>query len=463
MVLRSVVVPALAVAFSSSASAQAAPAQDAALRKLLEEAAAASPEVAQARAAVEAERARIPQAGALLDPSLTLGIQNDGFKRIEVGTMETSFINIMVNQPLFWPGKRGLREQLATLEAHRAEARLARAERDLEGRVRRGYLGMLLVQGQVDLLTEQEGLWTQAEQAARSRYEAGQVPQTDLLRAQLEHARLQQRRWALESEVAVRLAELNRLRARPLAEGVPTTMRLADVPDPAVLPETDAEQDAEARSPEVLLWSLGVEQAGRRVELARKERRPDFAVTAALMPRGALEPMWQLGVTVGLPIFAGRKQNRAVDENEQLRIAETQGSEALRQVLRLRTSERLSTLAALNRTNQHYRDRILKLSAATASSTLSQYEVGRTQFAAVLEALSGYVVDRASYLASIADAQLVAIAQQEVSLDPVPSMSGVAAAAMPGTSAPAASTSAATAGSRSSGAGVTPSRNTSGM
>lgn len=456
MVSQSIVVTAFAVALTSSARAE-----DATLRGLLEEAAAASPEVAQARAAVEVERARIPQAGALPDPSLTLGIQNDGFKRIEIGTMGTSFINIMVNQPLFWPGKRGLREQVATLEARRAEARLARVELDLEGRVRRGYLGMLLALGQVDLLMEQEGLWTQAEQTARSRYEAGQVPQSDLLRAQLERARLQQRRWALDSEVAVRLAELNRLRARPLMEKVPSTTRLADVPDPAVLPETDAEQDAEARSPEVLLWSLGVEQAGRRVELARKERRPDFAVTAAVMPRGALEPMWQFGVTVGLPIFAGRKQDRAVDENDQRRIAETQGSEALRQVLRLRTRERLYTLAALNRTNRQYRDQILALSVATARSTLSQYEAGRTPLAAVLEALSGYVADRASFLASIADAQLVAIAQKEVSLDPVPSISGVAAGAMPGTSTAAASMAAA--GTRTSGAEATSSRNTSGM
>jgi outer membrane protein TolC len=456
MVRQSIVVTALAVGLTGSARGE-----DAALRELLDEAAAASPEVAQARAAVEVERARIPQAGALPDPSLTLGIQNDGFKRIEIGTMGTSFILISVNQPLFWPGKRGLREEVATLEARRAEARLARAELDLEGRVRRGYLGMLLALGQVDLLTEQEGLWTQAEQTARSRYEAGQVPQSDLLRAQLERARLRQRRWALDSEVAVRLAELNRLRARPLAERVPTTARLADVPDPAVLPETDAEQDAEARSPEILLWSLGVEQAGRRVELARKERRPDFAVTAAVMPRGALEPMWQLGVMVGLPIFAGRKQNRAVDENEQRRIAEAQGSEALRQVLRLRTKERLFTLAALNHTNQQYRDQILALSVATARSTLSQYEAGRTPLAAVLEAFSGYVADRASFLASIADAQLVAIAQREVSLDPVPSIGGVAAGAMPGTSA--APGSMAVAGTQTSGAEAPPSPNRSGM
>lgn len=459
MVHHFIVVVALAVALSGRARAQ-----DAVLRELLDQAAAASPEVAQARAAVEAERARIPQAGALPDPSLSLGIQNDGFRRINIGTMDTSFFNIQLTQPLYWPGKRGLREEVATLEGRRSEARLGRAVLDLEGRVRRAYLGLLLVRGQSDLLTEQAQLWVQAEHTARARYEAGQVPQSDLLRAQLEQARLQQRTWALDAELSTRLAELNRLRARPLDQPVQTPARLAEVPDPAVLAEADAQKDAEERSPEILLSRLGVEQAGRRLDLARKERLPDFAVTAAIMPRGGLEPMWQLGISVGLPIFSGRKQNRAVDEGEQRQIGEAQGAEALRQVLRLRTRERLTTLSALNRSNQQYRSQILVLSAAAARSTLSQYEVGRVPFASALEALAGYVGDRVTYLSSVADAQLVAIAQKEVSLDPTPSIGGGSqAGAMPGASA-AASTSAAAAGQQTGSAeSTTTTRSTSGM
>ena len=459
MVRRFLVVVMLAVALGSSASAQ-----DAVLQNLLDDAAAANPEVAQARAAVEAESARIPQAGALPDPSLSLGIQNDGFRRINIGTMDTSFFSIQLTQPLFWPGKRGLRGQVASLEKRRSEARLERAVLDLEGRVRRAYLGLLLVRAQVDLLAEQEQLWLQAEQTARARYEAGQVPQSDLLRAQLERARLQQRRWALEAEASTRLAEPNRLRVRPLDEPVQTSAHLADTADPAVLAEAAAQQDALDRSPEILLSTLGVEQAGRRLELARKEKLPDFAVTAAIMPRGGLEPMWQVGFSIGLPIFSGSKQNRAVDESAQRQVGEVQGAEALRQILRLRTHERLTTLVALNRTNQQYRSQVLVLSAAAARSTLSQYEVGRVPFASALEALSGYITDRVSYLGSIADAQLIAIAQKEVSLDPVPSLGGGAAGPMGSTSTTAASAGAAAAGNQMGGTESPASpRSTSGM
>ncbi|HET9751474.1 MAG TPA: TolC family protein, partial [Myxococcales bacterium] len=293
---------------------------------------------------------------------------------------------------------------------------------------------------------------------------SGQVPQSDLLRAQLEQARLQQRRFAIDAELVSRIAEVNRLRLHPLDEPVPATARLADLPDPAVLPEADAEKDAETRSPEVQAAVLGIEQAGRRVELARKERLPDFAVTAAIMPRGSLDPMWQLGVSVGLPIFAGRKQNRAVDEAGQRGIGASQGAETVKQVLRLRTRERLAALSALDRANQHYRKQVLVLSLATVRSTSTQYEVGRLPFAAVLEALNGYVSDKASYLGSLADAQLAAVAQEELSLDPLPGTGGGASGAMPGTAATAARAGAAAGPAQSSSAAAaSPSRGMNGM
>jgi outer membrane protein, heavy metal efflux system len=458
-------VPQLIVAAAAAvAAAGSARAQDATLARLLEEAFAASPEVAQARAEVAAERARIPQVGALPDPTLTLGIQNDGFKGIEVGTMETSFFNIMLTQPFYWPGKRGLREEVATLEAKRAEARLGRALLDVEARARRAWIGLLLVRGRIDLLEEEERLWAQAEHAARSRYESGQVPQSDLLRAQLERARLQQRRFAIDAERVAREAEVNRIRVHPLDEPLPVSARLADLPDPAAPAEAEAEKDAESRSPEVQAAALEIEQAGRRVALARKERLPDFAVTAAIMPRGSLDPMWQLGVSVGLPIFAGSKQNRAVDESEQRRAGAATGAETIKQVLRLRTRERIAALAALNRANQQYRTQVLVLSAATVRSTSAQYEVGRLPFAAVLEALTGYVSDKASYLGSLAEAQLAAIAQRELSLDAMPPPAGGAAGAMPGTGASAARAGTAAAQTPSSGAeATTRSRGMNGM
>ena len=83
-------------------------ADDPVLTQLIAQSLAARPKIAGARAVVQAERERISQVGALPDPMLQVGIQNDGFTSIEIGRMPTSYYSIMAAQTFPWPGKRGL-------------------------------------------------------------------------------------------------------------------------------------------------------------------------------------------------------------------------------------------------------------------------------------------------------------------------------------------------------------------
>ena len=218
----------------SASSLPADPLLQSLVREVLEK----RPELQQGRAIARAERERIPQAGALPDPTLSLGIQNDGFQAIEVGKMESSFYQAMITQPLFWPGKRDLRTQLAERQAALAEAQLARAELGAEADVRRAYLELLLVRDQLALLARQEALWEQSEGLAKARYQVGAGPQSDLLRAQLERTRLRQQRLGLEAQERTRLQALNRLRGHPLDEPIATGWHLPDLPDPAIVGST---------------------------------------------------------------------------------------------------------------------------------------------------------------------------------------------------------------------------------
>jgi len=99
------------------ASSAAQPYSDALLEQLIQQSIAARPELQASRSLALAERERIPQAGAFPDPVLTLGMQDDGFRSIQIGKAETSFYLIELSQPLPWPGKRGLRTSVATLAA----------------------------------------------------------------------------------------------------------------------------------------------------------------------------------------------------------------------------------------------------------------------------------------------------------------------------------------------------------
>jgi len=137
----------------------------------------------QVRAQVRAESERAPQVSALPDPTLSLGIQNDGFSGIQIGKMETSFLAVTASQTFPLAGKRGLRGDVAHLGARSAEVDLQRALLSAEADVERAYLDLLLVRDQLALLGKLESLWAQSEGLARARYEAGEGTQSDLLRS----------------------------------------------------------------------------------------------------------------------------------------------------------------------------------------------------------------------------------------------------------------------------------------
>jgi len=402
-----------------SPAAGPALADDALLAGLVNQAMETRPEIAQARATARAERARIPQVSAFPDPVLSLGIQNDGFRAIQIGKMETSYLAATASQTFPWYGKRGLRGEVITLAAREQETDLERARLFIQAEVERAYVDLLLVRDQLALLAKLEALWTQAEGMAKARYEAGDGAQSDLLRAQLERSRLKQRRFALEAEQRRRVGVLNRLAGRSQSDAILTSRSLTDFPDPVLRKATMALEDAEARSPELQKSGLAVEASDRLVDLAKKDYFPDLTVSAGIMPRwGSFETMWQAGLSFPLPVWAASRQARAVEENRLRTTAAQDGAETTRQVLRQRVSERLILLEALNETNRLYRSGLLVQSEATVSSTMLQYQVGRVTFASVLEALTGYVADINAFYESIAAAQRIDIAQREVSLDP---------------------------------------------
>lgn len=437
-------VPALVLAAPATAQApvpQSSP-SDPVLELLLQETLQDHPDLQKAESAIRIDQERVPQAGVLPDPSLSLGLQNDGFKRLEVGRMETSFYSVAFTQPLPWPGKRGLRKEVAAIGVELSEATRARVRLGLEADVRRGYAALLLIRGQKALQARQSLFLEQAERLIRARYEVGQGSQGELLRAQLERTRLQQATWALEAEEQTALGVLNRLRQHHPEDPIETTAALADLPEPELL----SLEAVKARSPELASAWATVKQTEKLVELARLDRRPDFAVTAGLMPRGGLDPMWQVGVSISLPIYGQSKQQRALAEHEHHRLGQKAEVDSVHTLLWQRTRERTVQIELLRRTRDLYREGLLVQSEAAFKAALAQVEAGRGSFLAALEALNGWVGDQGAFLLTLAQLQAQHIALREAALGPTAPVAGGSLASpslAAGAAAPAASKAAA--------------------
>ncbi len=412
------------------AQAQTVPPQ-AALDALVAEALANNPDLQAAAESATAAESRPQQAGALPDPMFSVQYTNDGWGPT-LGEMPMTTLAFMGSQTLPWPGKRGLRTAIAQSDAAQARERLARARLTLAAAVKRAFWGLALARETLDLLKEQREIWRSAEAVARARYVVGQGAQQDVLRAQVEITRYEQQRTEQEAELAVRAAELNRLLGRPPEAPAPQT--------PGLVLRTTAEEPAalwaaaEARSPELRAATAAQERGRLAVELAQSDYRPDFTIQAGYMNRGGLDPMWQAGVGVNLPVFRGRRRAAEAETQASARGA-ARGAEAVRAQRRFRTQERVVQLHTAETLARLYADAVVPQAQLAYEASIASYQAGKVPFLAVLEALSSLYADRAGQLRVVAAHERIKVALEEASLEATSEMPSAGGTGMGATTA----------------------------
>jgi outer membrane protein, heavy metal efflux system len=407
----------LAAAAASAQQVRLTPA-DAAADHLVAEALQKTPEMEAARAAVEAAQRRIEPARTLPDPSASLSYQNDG-RAISLGRAEGSFLGLALSQPLPWPGKLALAGKATASEAREIEAgALGRTGLTIEARVRNAWYDLVLARALDRLIEERRDTSRQIEATTRDRYSAGLAVQQDVLRAQVELARIDELKAGQRAVIASRLAELNRLLGRPQDAALETAVDLP--PIAPVAPTGNIVASALARSPEAAAARQGIETGRLKVEIAKKNFRPDFVVSGGSMYRGsfAMGPMWQVGVGVSLPVWVNKRQQNQLAE-AQARVAEqTAQTDVVGRELEVRTRERIAQLESANDVAELYREKLVPLDQLSYESALASYQSGKVPFITVFEAVNALYADRASYLGRLAEATKWRVAIDEAALQP---------------------------------------------
>jgi len=247
------------------------------------------------------------------------------------------------------------------------------------------------------------------------------------LRTQVELTRVGQVLAEQAAEAAVRVAEINRLLARSIATPLETSAILAPA-EPAAGLEAELARLV-ALSPERAAAAIALERARLAVLLAKKEGRPDFGVQAGYMNRGGLDPMWQGGVSVTLPLNRTRRAS-AVAEAEALVAAAQARLSAVELQLGLRTEERLAQLAAAREMAALYREGIVPQDRMSVEAAVASYETGRVPFVTVLEALTTLYGDRVTLVRLVAGQSRLRASLDEATLEPtsdLPSLTGATA------------------------------------
>jgi outer membrane protein, heavy metal efflux system len=386
--MRRGVLIAILLGWAGFVSAQTEPSEqdEIALGDLVRQALERNPEVLRAEERVRAMRARVPQAGALADPMLLTGVINEGraVPFDSLGEADFSEVYVGISQEIPYAGKRGLREDIARGDASAERWAYEAARRKLIGEVAEAYYDLHAARAARETVDRNLELMDRLVGVARERLSVGQGMQQDLLGAELELSRLEEQRSLLDQEQELLEASLARL----LDRSAPLTGRPLKPLSRTPLEEDrdGALQRAEKASPELQEQLARVEAAERRVDLARKERLPDFGVELIYHNRGQrdLDPFYGIGTTVTLPVYRGRKQEKAIEEaSAELRAARN-AANAVRADVRFALTRAQLQAKTSDRLLRLYDEGLLKQSRLMLDSSIAQYQVGKVEFAVVI-------------------------------------------------------------------------------
>jgi len=356
------------------------------LEPLIHEALARNPGLVALRSSAQASAARVQEQGTLPDPVLEVGAMNVGLFDFDVGMPASMAPSVQLSQRFPAPGTRGLREAVAAAGARAVELEAAEAAWALRADVASTFHALYALDRAVEVHRRTLELLGDFQSVTRALYASGTGRQADVLRADVEVARMDAEIRRVSALRTAEAARLNALLNRP--DDGPVPPAASHEPTTSLPPRDTLLAWAAWDRPALARERARLEGAQKAVELADRARWPDLMVSAQYGRRWGEAPRHMGGLMLGasLPIHAGSRQSAFVEAAE----AEARGAEAQVSAARAEIrAEILSLLAELDRARsllELYRNEILPVARVNVASSLASYRVGSVDFSTLVNA-----------------------------------------------------------------------------
>jgi outer membrane protein, heavy metal efflux system len=369
--------------------------------------------VQRAAHTVSAERAKVPQARALPDPTFGVGWMGN-IRPFSVQTGDpSSYRSISAMQMLPFPGKRSLRGQIAGKEADASQWDLQEVRRRVVADVKAAYYDYWYYDKAIKTTRENRDLLAKLAEIAEARYRVGKGMQADVLRSQVELSILLQKLTTLEQQRATVQARLNTILARdpdsPLAPA-------ADVTGASPLNYSLEELYRLAREndPEYQRMQRMVERNQLAMNLAHKDYLPDLSVGYMYEQRPAMPDMNGFTFTVNIPIFYKSKQREEFRQAKEEELAASSARDNRQNELYFDLKQNYLAAKASENLLKLFSQGVVPQSSLALESSLSAYQVGNVDFltlignfTTVLNYQTDYYRELANYQTSLARIEAV--------------------------------------------------------
>jgi outer membrane protein TolC len=309
---------------------------------------------------------------------------------------------LLLMQPIPFPGKRGLRGDVAKREATVADNESRQATLDLDYEVKVAFYDYVRTVEVETVLVRERQLLRSMRDVTRVREAAGTAPQQDVLKLDLAIAEIEDQMTMVEHEADRTRAHLNHLMGRHVHEPLPSPSWT--IPDAAAAETSALADSALSRRPEVAAAMSRVEAAELSRKLAKREYLPDLMLGVKWEFGGdeGMDDGWMVMAGIDLPIWLGKR--RAM-----VREAEAMG-EAARYRLRddsLRVhrevEDAIHGVRAARERLTRFEQRILPRAEQSFQSSEAAYRVGNVEFIDYLDSQRMLLAVRREYFGVIAE------------------------------------------------------------
>ena len=346
------------------------------------------PQVAAALARARAFTEQSTAAGQLADPQLKLGLFNLPIDDFDYKKNPTTQFRLGVNQKF----PRGDTLKLKTLrDEWLSNAENAMAEvnaRSLLRDIRQIWLDIWYQQSAQLVIQENRELFQQLVLITEGQYAAGRAIQQDVIRADLELSRLDDR--LLNSSRAEK-----GLRGR-LMRWIGSKGQLAlpkEKPVLAAPANTEAILTGLSEHPALLQKSAQLEAQERSVDIAREQYKPGWSLGGEYRQRFGEDPdgsnrdnMIAVMATIDLPVFTAKRQDKQLAAAQEKADAVWLSRQDMLQKLQSEYYWRMADEEELQQRLKLYNDYLLRDAKANAEAALQAYQAGVTEFTTLMRA-----------------------------------------------------------------------------
>ncbi len=315
----------------------------------------------------------------LPDPQITAAMANLPLDSFSLGQAEMTQLQLGLRQSFPAGDTLALRGERRHREAAVERMRMTLAARRIALDTRLAWLELYFRERAAAIVDQSAEAVGRNIDSLSARFATGRMHAQDALRAELElalfHDQAIEHRRQADSARRALARWIGDAALRPLPEALPA------LPVPAPLAVLSASLPAH---PRVLVEAAEAEVADRDVALAEQAYRPTLALEGSYGLRTEYADFGSLGLTVSLPLFTDRRQDRRLAAAVQQRGAERLDRDLALRELQRDLEQAWSDWTRLNERAALYRETVRERARQTADAAMSTYASDLTDFAELI-------------------------------------------------------------------------------